>query len=106
MNIKILMMVSLLCAGCADSDPFQTFYVPSYQTHVGSVPAYSGPPLPPATADPPVEYVQIINADTAAIRSSHHLRARPILQRNDVGHCRRHLWVIPDLWFNARQPSH
>ena len=65
MNIKILMVVSLLCAGCAGSDPFQTFYVPGNQTHVGPVPAYSGPPLPPAPADPPVEYVQIISAEQA-----------------------------------------
>jgi hypothetical protein len=63
MNIKIVVAASLLCAGCADTNPFTVFYVPGYQTDVGPVPAYSGPPLPPAAADPPVEYVPVISAD-------------------------------------------
>jgi len=63
LRIELLFMLSLFCAGCADNDPFQTFFVPGYQTHVGPVPAYSGPPLPPATADPPVEYVPVISIE-------------------------------------------
>jgi hypothetical protein len=63
MNIKIFVAASLLLAGCADNDPFTTFYVPGYMTHVGPVPAYSGPALPPANADPPVQYVPFISGE-------------------------------------------
>jgi len=31
MNIKIFIAASLLFAGCADDDPFTTFYVPGYR---------------------------------------------------------------------------
>ena len=66
MNIKIVAAAFLLCAACADNDPFQTFYVPGYQmTAISGRPPYSGPPLPPGTTDPPVEYIQIINAEQA-----------------------------------------
>ena len=56
--------MALLCAGCADlSDPLQTFYTPDYQNQVGPIHAYSGSPLPPATADPPMEYVLTISVE-------------------------------------------
>jgi hypothetical protein len=63
-DMRLPLLVSLLCASCADlSDPFETFYSPGYQTHVGPVSAYSGPPLLPAAADPPVEYMQVISVE-------------------------------------------
>jgi hypothetical protein len=62
MNI-IFVAASLLFAGCADNDPFTTFLVPGYLTHVGPVPAYTGPTLPPANADPPVQYVPVISVE-------------------------------------------
>jgi hypothetical protein len=31
MNIRLVFVVSLLCAGCAATDPFQTFYSPGWQ---------------------------------------------------------------------------
>ena len=64
MRIKLLFALSLLCAGCA-GDPFQTFYSPGYQNPIGPVAPYLGRPLPPGTADPPVQYVQIISPEQA-----------------------------------------
>jgi hypothetical protein len=58
--------LALLLAGCAGAeDPFETFYSPGYQNTVSTIPLYTGPPLQPASVDPPVEYVQIISLDQA-----------------------------------------
>jgi hypothetical protein len=63
---RLILVLSLFLAGCAGlNDPFETFYSPGYQNTISPTPAYSGPPLPPATADPPVEYVQIISVEQA-----------------------------------------
>jgi len=63
MNIKIVVVASLLCAGCTADDPFQTFYSPGWHNTISPMPAYSGPPLAPATVDPPVQYVQFISLE-------------------------------------------
>ena len=64
MRIKLLFILSLLCAGCADlSDPLQTFYTPGYQNRVGPRTRLLGSPLPPAAADPPMEYVLTISVE-------------------------------------------
>jgi hypothetical protein len=64
MNIKIV-VASLLFAGCATNDPFQTFYSPGWQNTISPMPVYSGPPLSPGVVDPPVQYVQVISLDQA-----------------------------------------
>jgi len=66
-----LLLVSLLCAGCA-GDPFQTFYIQGYQMNsVTGRPAYSGPPLPPGKVDPPVEYLQIVSVEQSKSLGEH-----------------------------------
>jgi hypothetical protein len=71
MRLKLLFALCLLCAGCA-GDPFQTFYVQGYQMNgLTGRPAYSGPPLPEGTVDPPVEYLQIINTEQAKSLGEH-----------------------------------
>jgi hypothetical protein len=71
MRIKLLFALCLFCAGCA-GDPFQTFYVPGYQLNaITGRQAYSGPPLPPGTAAPPVEYLQIVSVEQAKSLGQH-----------------------------------
>jgi hypothetical protein len=71
MRMKLLFALSLLCAGCA-GDPLQTFYVPGYQMNaITGRPAYSGPPLPEGTVDPPVEYLQILSVEQAKSLGEH-----------------------------------
>ena len=71
MRIKLLFALCLLCAGCAD-DPFQTFYVQGYQMNaLSGRSAYSGPPLPEGTVNPPVEYLQIVNVEQAKSLGDH-----------------------------------
>ena len=67
MNIKIVVVASLLFAGCATDDPFQTFYSPGWQQNGSDspMPAYSGPALQPSQTDPPVQYVQVISREQA-----------------------------------------
>ena len=65
MNIKIVVVASLLCAGCTANDPFQTFYSPGWQNTISPMPVYSGPPLSPGAVDPPVQYVQVISLEQA-----------------------------------------
>jgi hypothetical protein len=65
MNIKIVVVASLLFAGCATDDPFQTFYSPGWQNTMSPMPVYSGPPLSPGAVDPPVQYVQVISVEQA-----------------------------------------
>jgi hypothetical protein len=82
MHIKLLFGFCLLCAGCA-GDPFQTFYVPGYQFNsISGRLAYSGPPLPPGTVDPPVEYIQIISLEEAKSLGQHFAAARLSQNRN------------------------
>ena len=65
MNIKIVVVASLLCAGCTADDPFQTFYSPGWQNTISPMPVYSGPPLSPGAVEPPVQYVQVISLEQA-----------------------------------------
>jgi hypothetical protein len=59
-----VLLCAVLLTGCAGlEDPFQTFYSPGYQNTISPMPLYSGPALPPATVDPPVEYVQIVSLE-------------------------------------------
>src|SRR5262245_28020040 len=59
-------LCAVLLTGCVGlEDPFQTFYSPGYQNTISTTPLYSGPALPPATVDPPVEYVQIVSLEQA-----------------------------------------
>lgn len=62
----LTIVFALLCAACADlNNPFETFYSSGWQNTVSPMPVYTGPPLPPATVNPPVECVQIISLEQA-----------------------------------------
>lgn len=67
MNIKVVAVVSLLCAGCADlNDPFETFYNPGYElARTSRIPQYTGPPLNPANVDPQVYFFQPVTIEQA-----------------------------------------
>jgi hypothetical protein len=69
--VELLFALCLSCAGCA-GDPFQTFYLSGYQLNaITGRQAYSGPPLPPGTVDPPVEYLQIVSVEQAESLGQH-----------------------------------